>query len=469
MNSPALSKASINALMQMAVDRSSSGRGALARSVANICLVQNHNLSEKEVQLTFDILHTLIHDVEMRVRRDLARQLAPRRDVLRDLIVTLANDQIDVADPVLVESVVLEDDDLIAVIRERSAKHQIAISLRKPLSAAVSAVLFDTKNLDVIDSLTRNSAAALSEVTLRRLVEMSSNLPPLCGPLLHRPDMSPEMARGMSGWVDDGLKDFIAKTFPEQDVAAGVLEDGAAGVVEDGAAGVVEDGAAGVVEDGAAGVAEDAAAGVAEDAAAGVAEDAAAGVAEDAAAGIPDDGAARVPGDNMMHVAQSGAEYAIDDDAEFEGMVDPRISDAIRDALRIADGTSPHDLWERVEDIEMTSGITAGVMIQSLRDKDIELFEALFARLSRLDMAAMLVTIYDPGSESFATVCKAHKFSQSDFEQLHLLLMATLVGDGYAETQAFQTIRAFYNRLDGTAASAALAEWQRTPPTAWKT
>jgi hypothetical protein len=171
----------------------------------------------------------------------------------------------------------------------------------------------------------------------------------------------------------------------------------------------------------------------------------------------------------MMHVAQSGAEYAIDDDAEFEGMVDPRISDAIRDALRIADGTSPHDLWERVEDIEMTSGITAGVMIQSLRDKDIELFEALFARLSRLDMAAMLVTIYDPGSESFATVCKAHKFSQSDFEQLHLLLMATLVGDGYAETQAFQTIRAFYNRLDGTAASAALAEWQRTPPTAWKT
>jgi hypothetical protein len=192
-------------------------------------------------------------------------------------------------------------------------------------------------------------------------------------------------------------------------------------------------------------------------------------VAKDDAPRIPGDGAVRISEENVVHVTKSGAAYAIDGDDEFEGTVDPRVSDAIRDALRIADGTSPHDLWERVEDIEMTSGITASVMIQSLRGKDIELFEAMFARLSRLDMAAMLVTIYDPGSESFATVCKAHGFSQSDFEQLHLLLMVTLVGGRYAETQAFQTIRAFYNRLDATAASATLGEWQRTPPTAWKT
>ena len=122
-----------------------------------------------------------------------------------------------------------------------------------------------------------------------------------------------------------------------------------------------------------------------------------------------------------------------------------------------------------MEDIELTSGITAGVMIQSLRDKDVELFEAMFSRLARLDMAAMLVTIYDPGSESFATACKAHDFSQSEFEQLHLLLMATLVGGRYRETQEFQTIRAYYNRLDRVAARAVLAEWRQTPATAWKT
>ena len=52
---------------------------------------------------------------------------------------------------------------------------------------------------------------------------------------------------------------------------------------------------------------------------------------------------------------------------------------------------------------------------------------------------------------------------------LHLLLMATLVGGRYRETQEFQTIRAYYNRLDRVAVRAVLAEWRQTPATAWKT
>jgi hypothetical protein len=176
---------------------------------------------------------------------------------------------------------------------------------------------------------------------------------------------------------------------------------------------------------------------------------------------------------SATRVTQSGAERVANSSAarasKSDGEINPKVDDAILDALRIADAESPHDLWERVEDIEPTSGITAGVMIQSLRDKDVEFFEAMFSRLARLDMAAMLVTIYDPGGESFATACKAQNFSQTEFEQLHLLLMATLVGDRYRETQAFQTIRSYYNRLDEAATRAVLAEWRQTPPTAWKT
>jgi|AP95_1055475.scaffolds.fasta_scaffold56526_1 uncharacterized protein (DUF2336 family) len=297
MSSPALSKASINALLQMAVDRSSSGRGALVRSVANICLAQNHNLSKKEVQLTFEILHMLIRDVEMGVRRDLAQQLAPRRAVLRDLIVTLANDQIDVAYPVLVESVVLTDDDLIAIIGDRPDKHQIAVSLRKPLSAAVSEALVDTKNLDVINSLTRNPSAALSDPVMRRLVDMSEAFPPLCRPLLHRPDLIPEMAWRMNPWVDDWLKDFIAEKFPARAEAERAPES----EVERAPDSDVER--------------------------------------------APDSDAERTPDSDAEPAPESDAEFVI----KFDGEIDPKIDDAIRDALRIADANSPHDLWERVE------------------------------------------------------------------------------------------------------------------------
>ncbi len=368
MNSPALIKANIEALLQMALDRSSTGRNALARSVADICLEQNLELSEKEVQLTFDILHQLIHDVEMRVRRDLAQRLAPRRDVPRDLIVTLANDQIDVAYPILVESEVLEDDDLIAITRNQPTTHQIAVTLRKHLSAAVSEALVDTDNLDVIDSLIRNPAAELSEPTMRRLVEMSRDAPPLRRPLLQRPDLRPDLAWQMYSWVGDALKDFVTKNFP----------------------------------------------------------------------------------------------------AEID-KIDTEIDDAVRDAMRVADAAPPRDLWELVLEVEQTSGISAAAMIEILRDQDVELFEAMFARLANLDMLAMPVIVYDPGGESFAIACKACNFSQSDFEQLYLLLMATLIGGQDEETRDFQAVQSFYKRLDGGAARAVLTEWRRTPATAWKT
>lgn len=204
----------IESLLQMAQDTSSKSRNTLARSVVDICLEDGATLSAREVELTFDILHKLLHSVEMRVRRDLAQRLASREDVPRDLIVTLANDQIDVAYPVLVESEILQDSDLIAIAKEQPASHQIAITLREHVRTGVSAALVETNNIDVIDSLMRNPAAELAPVTMERLVEKSREEPPLRRPLLQRHDLKPELARRMSGWVGDALKEFITTNFP---------------------------------------------------------------------------------------------------------------------------------------------------------------------------------------------------------------------------------------------------------------
>ncbi len=204
----------IEALLQIALDPSSSGRNALAKSVVDICLEDGASLSAREVELTFDILHKLLQSVEMGVRRDLAQRLAYRADVPRDLIVTLANDQINVAYPVLVESEVLEDSDLIAIARKQPASHQIAITLRERVSTDVSEALIDTENVDVIDSLMRNPAAEIAPVTMERLVEMSRETPPLRRPLLQRQDLQPELARQMSEWVGDALKEFITTNYP---------------------------------------------------------------------------------------------------------------------------------------------------------------------------------------------------------------------------------------------------------------
>ncbi|MDA0663940.1 MAG: DUF2336 domain-containing protein [Proteobacteria bacterium] len=360
-------KINVDALLQMALDRSTAGRSELARSVADICLKDDSGLNEREVQLIFDILYRLINGVEMRVRRDLAQRLASREDVPRDLIVTLANDQIDVAYPVLVGSTLLQDEDLIAITQDKAVSHHIAITLREYVSIAVSDALIDTDNVEVIDSLVRNPAAELSEPTMARLVEMSRDKPPLRRPLLQRPDISPDLAWRMHQWVGDALKKFIDEKYP---------------------------------------------------------------------GGID----------------QIGDE----------------IDDAVRDAMSAGRATPPPDRSELVADIENSGGISVEILIQTLRDQDVELFEALFARLADIDLLAMPMIVYDPGGEPFAIACKACNVSTRNFEELHRLLAASLSGDSDEESPEFQTIRSFYERLDGNVARRVLNEWRRAPGSAWQ-
>lgn len=191
------------------------GRGALAESILQVCLQNNANLSAKEFEITFDILRKLISNVEMEVRRTIAERLALRGDLPHDIALFLANDQIEVAYPVLVDSAALEDIDLILIARGKPASHQIAVTLRRNLSEAVSNVLVDTKNVDVIDSLLRNPSAIISNDAMEQMVEMSRSVPPLHKPLLQRDDLPPDLAWRMYGWVGAALKNFIIDTFPE--------------------------------------------------------------------------------------------------------------------------------------------------------------------------------------------------------------------------------------------------------------
>ena len=212
---PINGKVDVEALLRMAVDRSAGGRSTLVRTISEFYLGDETSLTSREIALTFDILYKLIHGVEMRVRRDLAQRLAIRQDVPRELIVTFANDQIDVAYPILVGSAQLSDADLVAVTRDKAIAHQIAITLREHVSTVVSEALVATDNVDVIDSLLRNPAAKLSDATMTNLVAMSRNKAPLRRPLLQRPDLDQALAWQMYEWVGEALKGFIADKFPE--------------------------------------------------------------------------------------------------------------------------------------------------------------------------------------------------------------------------------------------------------------
>jgi uncharacterized protein (DUF2336 family) len=185
----------------------------LVEALGRACLAPDTKLGESETALLGDILHQLVRDVEMPVRRALADQLSDRDDAPTDLIVLLANDVIDVAYPLLAKSPKLCDQDLIDVVTRHARRHALAISKRESVSEAVSDALVETGDSEVVVSLLQNDGAALSATTMDGLVADSEKMETYRTPLLGRKDLDLDMAMRMADWVGDTLQRYIADRF----------------------------------------------------------------------------------------------------------------------------------------------------------------------------------------------------------------------------------------------------------------
>ncbi len=169
--------------------------------------------SERERALMLDILHKVVVDVEMSVRKTLSESLADAADAPPALIRLLANDEIEVAYPVLTRSPVLGDTDLIEIVQHRALEHQLAIAMRYSVSEDVGAALVTYGRPTVIETLLRNENARLSQATLAYLVEESRRVDSFREPLLRRNELGPDLAKRMFLWVSDTLRNFIVDHF----------------------------------------------------------------------------------------------------------------------------------------------------------------------------------------------------------------------------------------------------------------
>ncbi len=200
-------------LLGLALDKSLEGRRALTATIGDLFNDQDEVLSERERALMTDILRKLIHECEMVVRRDLSERLSSAPNPPHELIVALANDEIEVAEPILKASTVLRDAELVGVIRHRTQQHQLAIAMRRSLSEYVSDALVETGNIDVVKVLLENSDAQISEATMEYLAEESRRVDTYQEPLLRRDDLSPALAARMYLWVSAALRSHILENF----------------------------------------------------------------------------------------------------------------------------------------------------------------------------------------------------------------------------------------------------------------
>lgn len=212
----------LESLLALARQKSKAGRKNLFTTVKDLFFESEGELSDRERALMGDILRKLVHDVEREMRQEISERLAERTDAPHDLVVELANDDIEVAHPVLMKSSVLQDIDLIEIVRHRTQAHQVTIAIRKDVSEDVSRALVDTGDPDVIATLLKNDDAAISRSLMEYLVAESKRVDTFQNPLVNRRDLPPDLARKMYWWVSAALRKHIVENC---DVDATAIDD----------------------------------------------------------------------------------------------------------------------------------------------------------------------------------------------------------------------------------------------------
>lgn len=198
------------------------GRTTLAGIVNDLFFSGQRVLSDRERAQMTDILRQLVHDVEIDIRQKLAARFSEDERAPRDLVLTLANDEIEVAHPILVNSKLLCAEELIEIIRHRTMEHQLAIAVRKTVSEPVADALIETGREDVVERLLENQGASFSAASMQYLVEQSQRVDRYQNPLLRRRELKPDLARRMYWWVSAALRTHILERF---DIDADELDE----------------------------------------------------------------------------------------------------------------------------------------------------------------------------------------------------------------------------------------------------
>lgn len=353
-------------LLRLARDKSIEGRKQLVAIVSDLFFDKGTALTAHERALMTDILKKLINDVAVPIRKALAERLARAPSAPHDVVVALANDEIDVAQPILLRSEALLDVDLIEIIQHRTMQHQLAVAMRRNLSEQVSDALVEAANQDVIKTLLENPDARISEATMAYLVDQSRRVDSFQEPLVRRQDLPVELARKLYFWVSAALRQQILEKF---DIDVPLLDEAVESAARDSA--------------------------------------------EDFAAA-----AEATPVDKHASLAR-----------------------------RLAEGRQ----------------ITPRLLVQTLRQGEIPLFEMLLAELSGLRINLVRRLLFEPGGEGLAVCCRGLDIDKPTFATIFLLSRRARPSERSMDPRELSRILSFFENVRAEAARTVLARWRRDP------
>lgn len=205
-----MSQSRLQDLIALAQETSSTKRRELLREVTDLFFGQPAGpATAAESELFDSVLTQLSSEMEEAVRAELAHRFADASVAPKRLIFTLANDTIDVAEPVLSRSTALSESDLLEVVKTKGQDHLRAVSQRPEVSEAVSDVIVDRGDDHTLGVLLRNEGAKLSREASEAAVERATANPDLHEAVVERPNLPPDLLNEMYFVVEARLRQRI--------------------------------------------------------------------------------------------------------------------------------------------------------------------------------------------------------------------------------------------------------------------
>ena len=196
---------------------SSEKRVNTLRQVTNLFLHEGERLSEDQIKVFDDVLCLLTARVETRAKAELGKRLAQVDYAPLEVIQRLAlDDEIAVAEDVLVQSRRLTTSTLVEIASTKGQDHLFAISGRADLPEVVTDVIVDRGEHRVIRKLAGNTSARFSETGYAGMVAHADADDELTEMLGLRIDLPIKFLRDLLRRATDAVRDRLIAIAPPE-------------------------------------------------------------------------------------------------------------------------------------------------------------------------------------------------------------------------------------------------------------
>ncbi|HTI81237.1 MAG TPA: DUF2336 domain-containing protein [Acetobacteraceae bacterium] len=194
---------------RLLAEPSAAARAEVAHKLAQE--IDGTTLSEAELELANDIVRIMARDVEATVRRALSENLRRARHLPHDVALRLANDVESVALPILSDSPVLTDADLVAIIRQGPSRKQEAVANRDEISEQVSDALVTAGSEAAVATLMANASAQIAEEALGAAINRFADSERVKASMVHRANLPVTIAERLVVMVSDQLQSYLVR------------------------------------------------------------------------------------------------------------------------------------------------------------------------------------------------------------------------------------------------------------------